>query len=206
MHRGAVGAVLSGAFRRHWRGTSNIEHPTLNIEGKREGYLLVEPIVEMLSKDEMNSLVTVFIALFVVTSAWAFEPAGPPPKKTFEWTVNHLTNATFPAVAMDKDTILTNCIDFMNLSRPAECSVQIDASAINKEKLRASIQIEIYANNIKVIDFLAKIAEVAQANIVIETGKVRLIPGNTAPKPGAIESAKKPAQTASPKVPAKPKP
>jgi hypothetical protein len=160
----------------------------------------------MLSKDEMKSLVAVFTALFAITSAWAFEPAGLPPNKTFEWTVDHLTNATFPAVAMDKDTVLANCIDFMNLSRPAEYSVQIDASAIDKEKLRAPIQIEIYANNIKVIDFLAKIAEVAQANIVIETGKVRLIPRATEQKPGAIESGKKPAQTASPKVPAKPKP
>jgi hypothetical protein len=66
--------------------------------------------------------------------------------------------------------------------------------------------IEIKARNIKVIDFLAKIAEVAQANLVIETGKVRLIPRTSSEKTGAVESTKKPAASDSPEVPVKPNP
>lgn len=154
----------------------------------------------------MKFFAATFITLFVVTSAWAFEPAGPPPKKTFEWTVQYLTEVTYPVVSMDKDTVLGDCIDYMRLSRPLEYRIEIDASAIDEGRLQAPIRIEIKARNIKVIDFLAKIAEVAQANLVIETGKVRLIPRTSSEKTGAVESTKKPAASDSPEVPVKPNP
>ncbi|OYV04603.1 MAG: hypothetical protein CFE26_15995 [Verrucomicrobiales bacterium VVV1] len=146
------------------------------------------------------------ISLSIVSPVMAFDPAGPPPNKTFEWTIQYLTEVTYPVVSMDKDTVVRDCIDYMRLSRPLEYRMEIDVSSIEEAKLSAPIQIEINARNIKVIDFLAKIADIAQANIVIEPGKVRLIPRNTAPKPGAVESAKKPTETASPKVPDKTKP
>lgn len=184
-----------------------VEGWRLSVGGPVEsGNLLVRQIVEKLSHAEMKPLLALFIALFAVTSAWAFDPAGPPPRKTLEWTIQHLTNAAFPMVAIEKDTILEDCIAYMNMTRPAEYSVRVDASALGKEVLGAPIQVGINARNIKMIDFLAKIAEAAQANIVIEAGKVRLIPRAMVQESGVDDSTRKPAAGNSPDAPAQPKP
>lgn len=109
----------------------------------------------------------------------AFDPIGPPPEeKTIVWTVSHLSNVVVPIINFDKASTLQECIDFLRLSRgaPPAYRVEIDGEALGQAKPLVPFPEGLQARDIKLIDVLAKIADAAQANLVIEEGRVRLVP------------------------------
>jgi len=151
----------------------------------------------------MKTPIAPIFALLLCAQVMAFDPVGPPPKKTVEWTASYITNVTIPRIELEDFTTLGDCIDFIRLSHgaPKEYRVEIDVSALGEAKLRAPIHLKIQARNVKIVDMLAKLADAVQADLVINAGSVRLVPKAIAGA-GVDQSATKPAD----KVPAKGQP
>jgi hypothetical protein len=132
--------------------------------------------------EHMKKLAISILALWIPVRAMAFDPAGPPPTKTVEWTLSHISKVTIPRIDIDDTATVEGCISFLNLASgaPKEYRVEIDGSALGKEKLEARSTIKLKARDIKLIEVLGKIADSVQASLVIEAGKVHLVPKEAA--------------------------
>lgn len=125
-----------------------------------------------------TSLLFLLVGIISLSPAAGFDPAGPPPEKNIEWTVGYLSNVVVNRIEFDDSTRLQDSIDFLELSlgAPPKYRVKVDASALGKERLDTVIGLKGVYERLRLIEVLAKIADAASAKIVIEEGKVLLIP------------------------------
>jgi len=106
-------------------------------------------------------------------TALAFDPVGPPPKRTLEWTANHLMHATFSSVDFD-DVDLEEAASFAGrIEVPEEYAVRV---IIPDDKSVRAKRITIRAKQIAGLALIAAIAEQADLEILIKPGSVVLVP------------------------------
>jgi hypothetical protein len=121
-------------------------------------------------------------ALFLMGVAFGFDPSGPPPDKTLEWTVRHVSHRTVPVIDFDKSS-LEEAVDFLNTPEiPKAYRVEIDAEAFGEKSNRT---ITLRREGKTVLDLLVEVAEQADANLVFSPGRVSLVPrraGQKAPR------------------------
>jgi hypothetical protein len=132
------------------------------------------------------------LALTLTVQVEAFDPASPPPDKTIEWTAGYLSRVVVPRVDFNDSTPLGQCLNFLELiqGRPAAYSIKVDGEALGDAKLSAPISLK--AQDMKLIEILAKLADAVDANLVIERGKVSLIPKKEAEQAGTGQPATRP--------------
>jgi len=140
----------------------------------------------------MKAPLILALALTLTVQVEAFDPAGPPPDKTIEWTAGYLSRVVVPRVDFNDSTPLGECLNFLELiqGRPAAYSVKVDGEALGDAKLNAPISMK--AQDMKLIEILANLADAVDANLVIERGKVSLIPKKEAEQAGTGQPATRP--------------
>ena len=106
----------------------------------------------------------------------AFDPIGLPPEKTLEWTSKTAVNFVAPIIDFDKNTTAEEACDFLQMqsNKPKDYCIEIDTSALS-EKQRQTI-IVMQEKNISLLTALSKIADRLHASLVIEPGKICLVP------------------------------
>lgn len=114
--------------------------------------------------------------IFACIPCQAFDPIGPPPEKTLEWTSKTAINFVAPIIDFDKSTTAEEACGILQLShaKPKDYCIEIDTSALS-EKQRQTI-IVMQEKNISLLTALSKIADRLNASIVIEPGKISLVP------------------------------
>src|SRR6478609_4875721 len=98
----------------------------------------------------MKRLAIPIFAMLLSSHVMAFDPAGPPPTKTVQWTVSYLTKVTIPKIDFDDTATLGECIDFLNLAfgAPNAYRAEIDGSAFGDVKLASPAHLKIQARDI----------------------------------------------------------
>jgi hypothetical protein len=94
-----------------------------------------------------------------------------------------------PRVDFNESTPLGQCLNFLELiqGKPVAYSIKIDGEALGDTKLSAPVSLK--AKDMKLIEILAKLADAVDANLVIERGKVSLIPKKEAEQAGSGQPA-----------------
>ena len=115
---------------------------------------------------------TILLCLMCAT-AWAFDPAGPPPERTFAWTVRQLNEAIIPAVAFDQVLIADAVLFASKPEVPAAYKVTVKLA---DEKAVKGKRTSLEARNMKWIDLIAAIAQKADLDLLIEPGSITLVP------------------------------
>ena len=111
--------------------------------------------------------------LLICSTALAFDPAGPPPKRTLEWTVHSLSHVKIPRVEFE-DTLIVDAVVFASLPEiPKAYKVIVK---ISDEEAVRNKRINFKAKDITQIELLAAIAEVAGLDLLIQAGDAVLIP------------------------------
>jgi len=114
----------------------------------------------------------ILTALLSLGSAFAFDPAGPPPKQTLEWTVEKLKNARIPRVHFEETSIEDAVIFAGHPEVPKAYKVSV---MLSDEKAVQDKRINLDAKDIRQIDLITAIAEQAGLDILIQPGRVLLV-------------------------------
>ncbi len=146
----------------------------------------------------MKATLILALALTFMVQVAAFDPAGPPPDKTIEWTAGYLSRVVVPRVDFNESTPLGECLNFLELmqGRPAAYGIKVDGEALGDARLGAPVSLK--AEGMKLMEVLAKLADAVDASLVIERGKVSLIPKKEAEKAVAPNRPLPPSQKSTP--------
>jgi len=110
----------------------------------------------------------------LIMVALAYDPAGPPPKKTMEWTTKSLSRNILPSVNIT-DMTIEEAVEFIGvLEVPDAYKPKIDCSRI-PDKLR---KVKFSGTDLTRLEAIGKLAQAIDADILISPGKVTLIPRN----------------------------
>ncbi|MEK7949682.1 hypothetical protein [Luteolibacter soli] len=102
-----------------------------------------------------------------------FEPSGPPPDKTLEWTFLHVSNRTIPILNLDQSS-LEEAVDFLNTADiPKDYRVEIDAEGFGEKSNR---KITLKREGKTLLEVLIEVAGQADANLVFSPGRISLVP------------------------------
>ena len=122
-------------------------------------------------------------------SALAFDPEGPPPKRTLEWTARILAHVTIPRIDF-VDTSVLEAVDFASrMEVPMAYKVMIKIS--DEEGVRKK-RVNLNAKDITQMELLASIAEQAGLDLLIQPGVVVLVPRSKTAEQAAPSGADKP--------------
>ena len=117
------------------------------------------------------------LALLLVTigaSSHAFDPAGPPPAKTLSWTTSFVSRITITRIHYKNETperAITHLLGVTGI--PAAYSVTVDAT---KLKLGNPVMITFDAENLTLLQALARVADQVHADLLIKPGAIVLQP------------------------------
>ncbi len=131
------------------------------------------------------------LSILICGSAFAFDPAGPPPKRTFQWTVHHLMFARIPLV----DFLSVSVSDALGTAAPIEHpkEYRVEFKIFDDEAVRDK-RINLKAKDITKMELIAAIAEQANLDMLIQPGVVVLVPrSRIAEQADAGQPATKPA-------------
>ncbi|MFD2159196.1 hypothetical protein ACFSW8_09830 [Rubritalea tangerina] len=105
-------------------------------------------------------------------SASAFDPDGPPPKKTLAWTTSNLANVTIPNIDFDEApvTFIAEYLSKRGMTKDHTVSIELKNLGETANK-----PITMKARNIRLLEVLGLVAEEIGAQLVISPGKVTLI-------------------------------
>ena len=135
-------------------------------------------------------------AFFILSTAfiWGFDPAGPPPKKTLEWTTRCLSRTIIPKVDF-VDVPLEDAVYFVGIPEITQSyKPVIDYSKIKDIKQKITFS----GRNLTSLEAIGRVAEAIGAEIHISPGKVTLVPkakgeqNTPAQQPGLSPSDEKP--------------
>lgn len=104
-------------------------------------------------------------------SAFGFDPAGPPPKRTLAWTARVLAHATIPLVNFESVPLMDALTTAGRIDIPEEYRVLIKVS--DEAAVRDKV-VTVKAKDISQIELLATIAEQCELNLLIQPGVVVL--------------------------------
>lgn len=129
----------------------------------------------------MKALALTFAFWISVGAAFGFDPIGPPPTKTVQWTVGYTALIVVPRVDFDGSVALGEGLDFLQLRHimPAAYGIKIDGSALGEERLKKPIHFQ--AKNTKLIEVLARLADTIEADLTIGSGVIKFTPKNKKP-------------------------
>jgi hypothetical protein len=121
--------------------------------------------------------IPIILTLLLVTlsnSSHAFDPAGPPPAKTLSWTASFASKVTIPRIRY-KDETPERAVHHMLgvIGIPADYSITVDTTRL---KLSNPAVITFDADNITLLQALARVAEQVHANLLITPGSIVLQP------------------------------
>jgi hypothetical protein len=135
------------------------------------------------------TLRALFVLIMVSPSLFGFDPAGPPPKKTIEWTTSRLSRAIIPYIEFH-EVFLTEAIDFIaGMEIPEAYRVSIDCSRLKDPKPKITFT----ARDLTRLEAIGRVAEATGSDIVISPGKVTLVPKNSVELAGSDQPATTPA-------------
>lgn len=106
-------------------------------------------------------------------SALAFDPVGPPPERTLQWTARSLARVTIPRVNFEGDSIMEAVGFASRIEVPEAYKVAIKIA--DEEGVRGK-RINLKAEDITQMDLLAAIAERAGLDLLVQPGLVVLVP------------------------------
>ena len=107
------------------------------------------------------------------SNAPAFDPIGPPPVKTLEWTVGFVSQRRIPAVHI-KNATVEEALEFLRMPDiPDAYGFKIDYS---KLKEPVDLKITIQDKNITILQAIAAVAQKVNADILIKPGVIVLMP------------------------------
>ena len=128
------------------------------------------------------------ILLLLNHGSLAFDPIGPPPSTSLSRTVSHITFVKLPRVNYP-DGPLLEVLDWIRvIDIPVKFGVTIDASRLDRPEL---MRVKLVAKDITILEAAAKVAEQLDAEILIQPGKICLLPKTQSPA-SPVESDKKP--------------
>ena len=121
----------------------------------------------------MTKLLVSALVFLLGAHAWAFDPVGPPPKKTLEWTARYLSHVTFPRVDFEGTTI-SDAVDFAgHIEVPEKYRVKVKITA-GADVLNRKFDLK--KKDITQIELLGIIAEHAGMDLLIQPGVVSIVP------------------------------
>jgi hypothetical protein len=117
--------------------------------------------------------------MFLTSSSWAFDPVGPPPSTSLSITVAHVTHVKVARVDYP-DGPLLEVLDWIRvIDIPVQFGVTIDASQLDRPESR---RVKLVAKDLTILEAAAKVAEQLDAEILIQPGKICLVPKAQNPK------------------------
>lgn len=131
----------------------------------------------------------------------AFDPAGPPPQKTIEWTMANLAAVKHPRIDFE-DVPLDDAIVFANRIHVPK-NYRVEVKVADESKLPATL-INLKAKDMPQMELLGIIAGQAQMDLLIQPGVVTLVPRGKAPAPDGGKPAPEADNKESPPVDPKP--
>jgi len=124
-----------------------------------------------------SSFGRIALALFLVAlsaSSRAFEPGRPPPSKTLSWTITFASHATIPRISYLNQTPEQAVHHLLGvLGIPPEYSITVDTTRL---KLANPAVITFNANNVTLLQALARVADQVHADLLIKPGSIVLQP------------------------------
>lgn len=121
----------------------------------------------------MSKAVILFCAFFTCSPLFAFDPAGPPPERTMEWTTRSLANFKIPHVSL-KDMALIDALVFASrIDVPKAYRVSLEYPQAME---RSDIRLTLEAKDISWIELLGIIAAKANLDLRIQPGLVTFVP------------------------------
>ena len=133
-------------------------------------------------------MLTILLCL-MCGSALAFDPAGPPPKRTLEWTARILAHVIIPRIDFE-DTPIMEAVKFASrMEVPKQYKVTLKVSG--EEGVRDK-RINLKAKDITQMELLAAIAEQAGLDLLIQPGVVVLVPRSKIAEQAAPSDGDKP--------------
>jgi len=113
------------------------------------------------------------ILLLLNHGSAAFDPIGPPPSTSLSHTVAHITFIKLPRVNYP-DSSLLEVLDWIRaIDIPVKFGVTIDASRLDQPEL---MRVKLVAKDITILEAATKVAEQLDAEILIQPGKICLVP------------------------------
>ncbi len=124
--------------------------------------------------------------------AFGFDPVGPPPTKTVQWTIAYTALIVVPRVDFDDSVSLGDGLKFLQLRHvmPAAYGIEIDGSALGEERLKMPIHFQ--AKDTKLIEVLARIADTIEADLTIGSGAISFTPKKKKPNKEKLGPASRP--------------
>jgi hypothetical protein len=119
----------------------------------------------------------IILALLLVAlsaSSHAFDPGGPPPAKTLSWTTSFASRVTIPRIRYKNETPERAISHLLGVTGiPAAYSVTVDTTRL---KLVNPAMITFDADNLTLLQALARVAEQVHADLLIKPGSIVLQP------------------------------
>jgi hypothetical protein len=138
----------------------------------------------------------VFLCLFTGCPLFAFDPAGPPPERSMEWTTRSLADVRIPYIDF-KDVAMIDALVFATrIDVPKAYRVWLEyPNAMEQSNVRLTLE----AKNISWMELLGIIAAKADMDLRIQPGLVTFVPRSGQP----VQNPAPPANAA-PSVPSDP--
>lgn len=117
----------------------------------------------------------------------AFDPAGPPPKRSVAETLAFVSTVKIPSVRLEDSSVEEAIAVAGGFDIPKSYKVQIDAEELGDLRNK---KITLVAKDISILEAVSKIADLIPADIWIEPGKIYLIPRRAVAVPGKAPAPK----------------
>ena len=115
----------------------------------------------------------VLMGLMMALPGVAFDPAGPPPKKTMAWTVASVSQVIVPSVDF-RDATVEDAVAFLTMSGPPKAyRASIDISQLGE---KAQQKLTLHGRQMTLLKILGAIAQEIEADLLISPGTVSLVP------------------------------
>jgi hypothetical protein len=123
-------------------------------------------------RDMKTRLSTVLAFIALVMMAFAFDPDGPPPEKTMEWTSQSLSRTIIPSVSIHDATVEEAAHFISVLEVPDAYKPMIDCSKIADKTQRVTFS----GRNLTRLEAIGMLAQAIDSDILISPGTVILVP------------------------------
>lgn len=137
----------------------------------------------------MFRMLTVFWFLVLAMRGAAADPMDPtePPVKSLSWTASFVSSVKIPTVLLE-DVPVAGAMDYLLKAFPPEARPEIDLSRIDEKKVQP---VKFIGRNVTLLYAISMIAEQLDSDVLLEPGKVVLVPRAIEKQIGIGEPSKK---------------
>ena len=124
-------------------------------------------------KFTMRTTLTVLTMFLATSPLHAFDVIGPPASSSISHTIRHVSYAKLLLVDCPNDP-LQEVLDYIRgMEIPKKFGVIIDASRL---RLPEGTRVKVVAKDVSILEAAGLVAEQLNANVLIEPGKIILVP------------------------------